>query len=230
MSVDLHWEMLTNASANLGNALVGAAGAVRQRREQHKDRRALLNYLTAPEDEEAFGDLAERDPQTAYRIRDEHIEQARQLRADQREHLDYVGQLLQGVTDEAGYQRAIGLARQAGIDVTGHEAYDPAFVSAVTDLHNRLHPVDPVRVGEGDRLVNPRTREVIAEGSPRVRYHAIPPGGRLVAEPGAGAGAAPAEVTATNPQTGERIRFNPATGQWEPVQGGPTPPASGNFP
>lgn len=229
MSVDLQWDMLTNSSANLGNALVNAAGSIRQRREQHKDRGALRNYLTNPDSAEAFGELAERNPETAYRIRDEHIAQARQLRADQREHLDYIGQLLRGVTDEAGYQRAIQLARQAGIDVAGHETYDPAFVSAVTELHSRLHPVDPVRVGEGDRLVNPQTGAVVAQGNPqRPRYYSVPPGGRLVPEPGASA--APSETIAVNPQTGERLRLNPATNQWEPIQGGPTPSASGNFP
>jgi hypothetical protein len=37
------------------------------------------------------------------------------------------------------------------------------------------------------------------------------------------------DVTATNPQTGEKIRLNPNTGQWEAV-GGPSSQGSGGFP
>jgi hypothetical protein len=35
-------------------------------------------------------------------------------------------------------------------------------------------------------------------------------------------------MTATNPKTGEKLRMNPQTGQWEPI-GGQTQPASGGF-
>ncbi len=38
-----------------------------------------------------------------------------------------------------------------------------------------------------------------------------------------------APVTATNPQTGEKVQLNPQTGQWEPM-GGPSPQGSGGFP
>jgi hypothetical protein len=42
-------------------------------------------------------------------------------------------------------------------------------------------------------------------------------------------GGGQSDVTATNPQTGEKIRLNPSTGQWEKV-GGPSSQGSGGFP
>jgi hypothetical protein len=46
-----------------------------------------------------------------------------------------------------------------------------------------------------------------------------PPAGGSLEETGGAQSAASAvgEVTATNPQTGDRIRLNPSTGQWEPM-------------
>jgi hypothetical protein len=230
MSVDINWSMLTDSSANFGNHLVNAAGQYSQRREQSRDRSALRNYLQNPNDQEALGALAERNPEAAIRLRDHHIERARQLRTDQREQLLFGARLLEGVTDEPGYQRARALAQRAGIDLSNiPETFDPGFVSQMQELTRRLNPVDPVRVGEGDQLVDPRTGRVIASGRPRVRYHAIPPGGRLEPEPGA-----VQPVRVTSPE--QAREYPPGTpiilpdGTIGTVPGGPTPPASAGFP
>jgi hypothetical protein len=41
--------------------------------------------------------------------------------------------------------------------------------------------------------------------------------GDTIEEPGAGGGGG--EVTATNPTTGEKVRYNSQTGAWEPMGG-----------
>jgi hypothetical protein len=51
--------------------------------------------------------------------------------------------------------------------------------------------------------------------------------GDTVEEPGAGGGGG--EVTATNPTTGEKVRYNSQTGAWEPMGGQKADP-SGTFP
>lgn len=243
MAVDLNFGLLTDASRNFGNSLVQAAGQVRQHRETAQNEQLLGNYLANPNDASAFNSIAKRNPQLAYQIQDHHLEAARNLRADHAQQLDMIGQIL---TDPHGnpitadqYPQALALARQAGIDVTGHETFDPAFVNATVQLHQRLHPVAPVSVAEGGRLVNPQTGAEVAAGNPRPpRYYPVQPGGTLVRDPGyqdpSGEQPAPpaptaGDVIAINPTTGQRVRLNPQTNQWEPVQGGPTH-ASGNFP
>lgn len=209
MAVDLQWDLLTNSSANLGNALVQGAGQIRQRRETQRDRSAFRNYLANPEDQTAFAGAAERNPELAFRVQDHHVERARQLRSDQLSQLDYLGQIL---TDERGqpispdrYPQALELARRAGIDVTGHETYDPNFVGAVVQLRNRLHPVAPVSVPEGGSLVNPQTGAVVGRGNPpRPRYYPVQPGGTLVLDPSY------QEQPAGPMPTGEAPAFNPA--------------------
>jgi hypothetical protein len=54
------------------------------------------------------------------------------------------------------------------------------------------------------------------------------PEGATLETPGAAAAPSGGEVTATNPQTGEKVRLNPSTNQWEPL-GGPTASPSGGF-
>ncbi len=216
MAVDLDWSLLTNASANLGNALVQGAGQIRQRREAAKNRAAVANYLNNPNDQAAFAGLAERSPEMAFRIQDQHVERARQLTADQRAHLDYLGQIL---ADERGqpigpeaYPQALELARRAGIDVTGHEVYDPAFVGSVVQLRNRLHPVTPVSVPEGGTLVNPQTGAVVGQGRPpRPRYYPIQPGGRLELDPSYEGPTTDAPAPVPGPMaSGEAPAFQPA--------------------
>lgn len=202
MAVDLNFGMLTDASANLGNALVNAAGNVRQHRETGRNREAVRNYLTNPNDAGAFQGLAERNPEMAFRLRDEQAQRVRQLRADQQQQVQFLGRILRGVRDEAGYQGALSLARQAGIDVTGHETYDPNFVGQIQELDRVLNRVAPVSVAEGAQLVDPESGRVVASTPARPRYYPVQPGGRLELDPsyqGPVADAAPTEAPAFAP-------------------------------
>jgi hypothetical protein len=57
-----------------------------------------------------------------------------------RDHIIMGAQLLQGVNDEAGYQRARQMAQQAGMDLSDIPPnFDPEYVRGVVDLGTRLH-------------------------------------------------------------------------------------------
>jgi hypothetical protein len=141
MSVDLNWQMLTNASANLGNALVQGAGQIRQRQETSRDRSAITNYLSNPSDQAAFTGLAERNPTMAFALRDDQVQRVRALRADQQGMLRQAGELLRDVRDDQSYQRALAAARTAQIDITGAPPnYDPDFVGQIRAAARALTP------------------------------------------------------------------------------------------
>lgn len=255
MSVDINWSMLTDASRNFGNALVGAASTIHDRRKESGDREATANYLQNPNDPAARQEALRRNPAQAMQIEDHHIERARSLRADQREQLDYIGQLLTGPDghpiSEADYPRALALAHQAGIDVAGHETYDPAFVGAAVQLHQRLHPVAPVAVGDNQTLRNPQTGDRVGGGAEQPHDTVIPMqgtnGGYLIqrrysdghteifGQDGQRMSGAPAQPTNqppdhVNPATGEHIRFNPQTNAWEPLAAGGAGSGQPGFP
>lgn len=171
MAVDLDWSLLTNASQNFGNALTGAASQIRQHRQTATDEGNLSNYLQQPDNPKAFNAVAAHNPQLAYQIQDHHLEAARNLRADHAQQLDTIGQILTGPNGQPitadQYPQALELARQAGVDVTGHETFDPAFVNGVVQLHQRLHPVAPIDAAPGHQLLDPQTGAARGPGVPR---------------------------------------------------------------
>jgi hypothetical protein len=255
--MDLQWGLLTNASANFGNALAGAAGQIRQRRDQSRDRTAISNYLANPTDPAAFQGAAERNPEMAFRVRDRQEERQRQLTARQREELGLAARLVGRdprdpayVRDEATWQTARQLAQRAGLDLTGiPETYDERFVAGLRDYDSRVNRVAPVSVAEGARLIDPETGAVVGQGNPpRPRYYSVPPGGRLELDPSyqgptteepppvsspAPAAASPPRAPAGTVETyqGRRYRLNEA-GQWEDIgpEGGQSRQDSGYFP
>lgn len=252
MAVDLNFSLLTDASRNFGNALVGAASTIHDRRKESGDRAATANYLNNPNDPAARAAAIQRNPAQALQIEDHHVERARALRADQQQQLDYIGQILTGQNGqpigEAEYPQALELARRAGIDVTGHETYDPAFVGMTVQLHQRLHPAAPVVVGDNQSLRNPQTGERVGGGSDQPRDTVIPMqgtnGGYLIQRhypdghteifgqdgqrmSGPQPNQPPDHV---NPTTGERVRYNPQTNAWEPVPAGGSGSGQSGFP
>lgn len=74
MNLDIRWNLLTDSSANFGNHLVNAAGTLSRAITRRRDRSAVRNYLQNPADADAFGDLVERDPAMAVRLREDQRE------------------------------------------------------------------------------------------------------------------------------------------------------------
>lgn len=132
---------------------------------------------------------------------------------------------------QSAYERIMPQLRGLGLfseqELTGVDLSDQGLDGYISFSSQ----IAPPRQGEGFTLSEGQIRfdangQPIARGAPqRPRYYSVPPGGRLEMDPAA----QPAPQEAVNPQTGERLRLNPQTNQWEPVQGGPTPPASGTF-
>lgn len=235
MAIDLDWRLLTDSSANFGNALVGAAGQIRDRRERSRDSSALRNYLANPDDEEAFGGLAERDPRTAFALRDEHRQALASASAQEREELKLAGRLLRNVKDEAGYQQALAAGQRLGVDLTDvPPTFDPGWVQgalAAADALEAPQAVEEYTLGRGE--VRYRGGQEIARGAaPPDQVVAVAPGGRAeVISPQWPGSSAPqaAPTIAVNPQTGEQVMFNPQTGQWEPYAGGGVGDDTGGF-
>lgn len=176
MAVD--WRLLTDSSANFGNALVGAAGNVRQHRETARNREAVANYLANPNDRERFQALAGRNPEMAFRIEDQHLQRVRQMRSDQQQQVQFLGRILRGVRDEAGYRGALDLARQAGIDISGHETYNPKFVEQIQELDRALNAGEGYTLGRGDIRYDSNGREIARGAAPPAQVVPIAPGGR----------------------------------------------------
>lgn len=68
--VDLNWNLLTDASANFGNALANAGQVVGDRRRKAADNNALAAVIANPDDPTAYNALAQRDPGLALQARD----------------------------------------------------------------------------------------------------------------------------------------------------------------
>lgn len=231
MNVDLRWDLLTNSSANLGNALVGAAGQIRQRRDQAQDRSAVTNYLNNPQDQQAFTGLAERNPAMAFRLRDEQRQQLAQLNAQQREELRLAGRLLRNEdgtpVDAAGFERARAAAARLNLDLNGvPETYDPNWVGQTIAAAQALEAPaqqEEYTLGRGDVRFR-GGREIARGAAPPDQVVAVPAGGRAEVISPTWPGSTPSQAApqiAVNPQTGEQLILNPQTNQWEPVQGGP---------
>lgn len=208
MGVDLNWGMLTDAGANFGNALANVGALVGERKRKEKDNNVLSAYLANPKDPEALKAVAKRDPGLAFKLQEQHRQQLRQLRQDQRDDLSIAARLFRSVKDDAGYQAALATAKQLGVDMSdAPPAFDPARVGQIIALGDALRgPQDPVKIGENDVLVDPTTGREIARGPQRKRYHAIAPGGYLAPEPGSdGAPASAPPAGAVN-----ALKGNPA--------------------
>lgn len=207
MVLDIQWGMLPAASANLGNALVNASGQIAQRETRARDRRAITNYLNnpggasqmtsgdprhrrvridpvtqepIPDPDDPFMRLVERNPEMAFRLRDEQTQRIRGLRTDQQAMLRQAGELLRDVTDDASYQRALAAGRMAQIDITGAPpTYDPNWVGQVRAAAGALTPRTPEEeytLGRGDIRYR-GGREIARGAAPPAQVVAVAPGG-----------------------------------------------------
>lgn len=105
-------------------------------------------------------------------------------------------------------------------------SYDPTDQNLQVDMAlSQRVASESFTLGENQVRFDSDGREIARGPAARPRYYPIAPGGRLELDPSYQTSEQPQEVTATNPQTGERLRLNPQTGQWEPIQGGPAPAA-----
>lgn len=129
---------------------------------------------------------------------------------------------------DAAYERLMQASPEAAFKVREQEADRQEMTSFQRDA-----------AGAGALPGTPEYQRLLEARYNQPRYYGSPVGGYEVDpsyQPIFGGGAAPPPSasgggqTATNPQTGEVIRLNPQTGQWEPVNGGASPSGSPTFP
>ncbi|WP_016744388.1 hypothetical protein [Rhizorhabdus wittichii] len=197
MAFDINWSLLTDASANLGNALANTGKQIGERRREARTNNALADAMADPKNVEAQDRLRRIDPRLAFQTEQLQRQKIAQLRADQQAELGFAARAFDGVQNEAGYRNAVANIRRAGFDVSDYPAaYDPAQISSIVNLGRMLNPVDPVKVGQGDVLINPVTGKVVARGEPKPqRYYPVAPGGTLVPEPTSGTSQQPVSIS-----------------------------------
>ena len=161
-------------------------------------------------------------------------QEANQMEAD-RKRLAQVADLLDNSTDEVSYQRNLNVARQLGLPVdSAPPNFDPEFVATQSAIARAVLGNDPELPLIGQEVMlrgyKPGTPE-FQEEIGRILAAKYDPSKTLSFQPGGGA-----------------VAYNTATGQITPLivpggveapaalppgfvldQGGPTPPASGNF-
>jgi hypothetical protein len=150
------------------------------------------------------------------------------------------------VHDDAGWQQVRQRAIQINPDLAEllPEQYDQAFRDEVvrigSSFQQSAHPQQPTNIEREVQYYRSIGRDDLAQQLAQ-RHAQGPPSvasngdGTFTILPQSviqGAGGAPTDAAPTeyeNPQTGEVIRLNQQTNQWEPVQGGPSPQGSGGF-
>lgn len=196
MAFDINWNLLTDSSANLGNALANVGQGIGQRRREARTNNALADAMADPKNTEAQDRLRRIDPRLGMQAEQLQRQKVSQLRQDQQAELGFAARAFQGVKDDAGYRNAVSNIARAGYDVSDYPAvYDPEQIGSIVNLGRLLNPVDPVKLGQGENLVNPQTGQIVTRGEPKpARYYPVAPGGTLVPEPQAGTGGAPVQI------------------------------------
>jgi hypothetical protein len=228
--------------AGIGQAFQQSFQQGRQQRRERETDNALAQYALNPGAEEALAGVIKADPRLGIQLQQNHQRQQMAALEQHRESIVKGAQIFRqlGVKDEAGYQQALQVARQAGIDLRDVPPnFDPQYVSGVVAIADAFEPQKqnsaPASVQEYefakqqgfggsymDFMEEKRGPIVAANGDGTFQ---IIPRGMVQQQPQQG------------PQVGaveDGYRFkggNPADpNAWEPVNGGPTPQASGGFP
>lgn len=242
------WGLLGQQQNNpLSLFQVGAqiGGQLRQRQDEREERNALAAYATNP-NEQTLAGVAPYNPGLVIQQRGVQAQAQTQRAEQQRADLPTVAKLLDGVTDDASYQRTLAQARQYGINVDGAPpSYDPQWVQSTKQF------VTAMQTPQGQEALSTAGKQAadmgLRPGTPEFNATV----GQLVqaslAQPYTGAGGetrlyqpqiggmqqAPAQ---TGPQPGaveDGYRFkggNPSDpSSWEPVTGGGGSNVASNF-
>jgi hypothetical protein len=108
--------------ANLGQQ-------ARASQEERALKEAVGAYATNPNDPNALAGVMKADPRLGMQFQQRQQEQAAKQQEAQRQRVQEVARLFDGINDEQTYQQRISLAQRMGVDTAGVPAnYDPAWV------------------------------------------------------------------------------------------------------
>lgn len=228
---------------------MNAFRAFKAGQEEGRARRAenaLAAYVQNPNDQ-TVNDLAQHDPRTALQAREQMMDQQAAAREQAQSQLPVMGRLLayakQGPQQ---WQQALAKAQELGIDVSAVPGeFNPQWADQQISLvqaigspegQQALSAAGKQAMDLGYKPGTPEFQQVTqqileagfarpymgSQGETRLYTPQIGGGGRMM-----GGGPQPGTI-----EEGYRFKGgNPADpNSWEPVQGGPTQPASGNFP
>lgn len=226
---DVRWDMLAQYP-NPGQAFSQAFQQGQQRAQEERKKQALAALVGNPDDPRALEALAQIDPATAMQFKQRQAEMAMGQVQQNREQIRIGAQIIRQAQprDQAGWEQALNVARQYGIDpdkLGVPRQFDPGYVQNIVGLADALDPKNqaqaPSFIREADALGIPRDEAarlwkqkqgiVVVNGIPHM---AAPQSGPQ-----------PGQV-----EDGYRFRGgNPADpNSWEPV-GGQTVAPSGPF-
>jgi hypothetical protein len=229
---------------NPGDAFAQAFQQGQQRRQQNMAKAAMAALVKDPNNQKALEALAQVDPGAAMQFQTQKLEIAKAQLGAHYENVLKGGEIIRQVQpkDQASWDQALAMAQHAGIDISEvprvwdeNTAKYAQQLSGLADAFKpKTEPQDPGIIREFDEatrrgLVPPGTTysQYVAMRSPGAQAPVVLP--YNIQQVGGGQTPIAAPVTATGPG-GQKIQYNPQSGQWEPIGGQTAPAPSGGFP
>jgi hypothetical protein len=208
--VSVNWAMGLQQS-NPGETFANAFQQGMQRNEQNTAKQALATLVQDPTNQQALQVLARADPAAAQQFQQQHLEQVKQQLAQHQDSIIKGAQIIRQInpTDQPSWERALAVAQQAGIDVSGApRQFDPNYARGMVSLADAFQPqkegqIVPYTQGGGVAQMNPHTHQLQTlvmpnegghqTGAPvgnvpqvhdQASYDAVPPGSSYITPDG----------------------------------------------
>lgn len=226
--------------AQVGQHLMQSFQQGGQMRQQMETQNALSQYALNPQDPKGREALARWNPQLAIQLQQQEAQNAIKGLEAHREKVLMGAKIVRQVNpkDDAGWQQVRAMAQQVGINLADVPPnYDPQYVQGLIavadafDPQKQAQPTEMQRNYEFLKGQNPQLADSYlqnrAEGAPLIASNGD--GTFTIIPRGMAQGQGPQPGTV---EDGYVFKGgNPADpNSWQPVNGGPTPQASGAFP
>lgn len=136
-----NWNILQ--PVDIGGAFNQAFQQGQALQRQRATDNALMKYAQNPNDPGSVSELAKYDPRLAIQVRGQMQQQRAKQQEAQSDQILMGAKIIRQVQpkDQAGWQQALGLARQFGVDISQvPEQYDPAYVQQIVAAADALSP------------------------------------------------------------------------------------------
>lgn len=212
---------------NAGNAFMQAFQQGAQQRRESDTQNALARYAQNPDDPQVFSEMARLNPQLAIQLRGQQQQQHAAALEQHRDSIIAGAKIFRqlNVHDEQTYQQALAMGRQYGLDLTEVPPnFDPQYVNGVVKLADAFAPQKqnsaPSSVQEYEYAKSQGFQGSYMDFEDAKR-------GPMLANNGDGTFL----LIPRSSQMGQNLG-NPAPQgvTFTPIDGGPTPQASGAFP
>lgn len=151
----------------------------RAQRRQNALLDAQRQLAMDPNSQQGFNALAQIDPAAAMQYRSQQAARQQQLTEQQREHIRVGARIIRQINpqDQAGWDRALGAARQLGVDLNGvPAAFDPGYrdqLLAAGQAMEAQQQSQPTSFQRDDQYIRQRYGD--EAGDQYVQRHIAPP-------------------------------------------------------